>query len=74
VAEHPQYRANDYIVDIDHPNLGPMRVPGPAIRMSGTPSRVQGGGSELGQHTEELLLEIGYAWPEIEALKDAGVL
>jgi crotonobetainyl-CoA:carnitine CoA-transferase CaiB-like acyl-CoA transferase len=74
VAEHRQFAANGYIVEIEHPNLGRMRVPGPAIHMSGTPSAVQGGGPELGQHTEEILLESGYSWPEIEALKDAGAI
>jgi crotonobetainyl-CoA:carnitine CoA-transferase CaiB-like acyl-CoA transferase len=74
VAQHPQFAANGYIVEIEHPNLGPMRVPGPAIHMSGTPSAVQGGGPELGQHTEEILLGAGYGWPEIEALKDCGAI
>ncbi|MFQ5381160.1 MAG: CaiB/BaiF CoA transferase family protein [Dehalococcoidia bacterium] len=74
VAEHPQYAANGYFVDIDHPNLGRMRVPGPAIHMSETPPSVQGGGPELGQHTEEILLEAGLTWDEIEALKDAGAI
>jgi formyl-CoA transferase len=35
---------------------------------------VQGGGPELGQHTEEVLLEAGYSWEEIERLKDAGAI
>ena len=51
-----------------------MRVPGPAVQMSETAPRIQGGGPELGQHTEELLLEVGYSWPEIEALRDAGAI
>ena len=74
VAEHPQFAANGYIQDLDHPTLGPMRVPGPAVQMSETAPRIQGGGPELGQHTEELLLEVGYSWPEIEALRDAGAI
>jgi crotonobetainyl-CoA:carnitine CoA-transferase CaiB-like acyl-CoA transferase len=74
VAAHPQYAANEYLVEIDHPNLGRMRVPGPGIHMSETPAGVQGGGPELGQHTEEVLLEAGYSWEEIERLKDAGAI
>jgi formyl-CoA transferase len=35
---------------------------------------VQGPGPELGQHTEKILLEAGYGWLEIEALKDAGAI
>jgi CoA:oxalate CoA-transferase len=72
VAEHPQFWANGYLQEIDTPNLGRMRVPGPAIRMSATPTMVQGGGPELGQHTEEVLLAAGFTWEEIAALRECG--
>ena len=72
LAEHPQFWANGYLQEIETPNLGRMRVPGPAVRMSATPSRVQGGGPELGQHTESVLLAAGFAWAEIEALRESG--
>ena len=74
VAEHPQFAANGYIQEIETPNLGTMRVPGPAVRMSATPARIQGGGPELGQHTEQVLLGVGYTWDEISELKEAGAL
>lgn len=74
VAAHPQFPANEYLVVIEHQNLGRMRVPGPAIRMSGTPSGVQGGGAELGQHTEEVLRVAGLDWEEIAALRHSGVI
>jgi crotonobetainyl-CoA:carnitine CoA-transferase CaiB-like acyl-CoA transferase len=74
VAEHPQFAANGYIQEIETPNLGTMRVPGPAVQMSATPPRIQGGGPELGHHTEEVLLAAGYGWDEIAELKEAGAL
>ncbi len=74
MAEHPQYWANDYLVEIDTPNLGRMRVPGPPLHMSETPPRVRGAGPVLGMHTEEVLLEVGYTWPEIEALRESGAI
>jgi CoA:oxalate CoA-transferase len=74
VASHPQFYENGYIQEIDHPNLGPMRVPGPAVHMSETPEAIQGGGPELGQHTEEVLLGAGYSWEEIEGLRRAGAI
>jgi crotonobetainyl-CoA:carnitine CoA-transferase CaiB-like acyl-CoA transferase len=73
VAEHAQYAANHYIEEIDHAVLGKMRVHGPPVHMSATPPHIQGGGSQLGQHNEEVLLELGYTWTEIEALNRAGV-
>jgi crotonobetainyl-CoA:carnitine CoA-transferase CaiB-like acyl-CoA transferase len=41
--------------------------------MSKTPPEIQGGGPQLSQHTEEVLLELGYSWDEIEALNRKGV-
>ena len=72
MSEHPQYWANDYLVNIETPHLGPMRVPGAPIRMSATPPRVETAGPILSQHTEEILLEAGYSWDEIAALKESG--
>jgi crotonobetainyl-CoA:carnitine CoA-transferase CaiB-like acyl-CoA transferase len=74
VAEHPQFWANSYLQEIEHQNLGKMRVPGSPVRMSKTPPRIQGGGSQLGQHTEEVLLQAGYTWEEIEAFHRAEVI
>ncbi|MDZ7728150.1 MAG: CoA transferase [Dehalococcoidia bacterium] len=67
MSEHPQYWANDYLQEIDTPHLGKMRVPGPPIHMSKTPPRVQGAGPILGHHTEDILLESGFTWPEDRA-------
>lgn len=72
MAAHPQYWANDYLVEIETPHLGPMRVPGAPIHMSATPSRVDSAGPILGQHTEDILLTAGYTWDEIAALKESG--
>ncbi len=74
MSEHPQYWANGYLQEIDSPYLGPMRVPGPPIHMSATPPRIQGSGPPLGMHTEEILLDAGFTWDEIETLKDSGAI
>ncbi|HEX5140381.1 MAG TPA: CoA transferase [Dehalococcoidia bacterium] len=73
VASHPQFEANGYIQEIDHAVLGKMRVHGPPVHMSATPPRIQGGGPQLAQNNEEILLELGYTWEQIEALNRAGV-
>jgi CoA:oxalate CoA-transferase len=72
MAAHPQYWANDYLVEIETPHLGPMRVPGAPIHMSETPPRVDSAGPILGEHTEEILLAAGYSWDEIAELKGCG--
>ncbi len=72
MSEHPQYWANDYLVEIDTPHLGHMRVPGAPIHMSATPPRVESAGPILGADSEDILLAVGYSWDEIAAFKECG--
>ncbi|MCH8950025.1 MAG: hypothetical protein IIB87_06570 [Chloroflexi bacterium] len=44
------------------------------MQLSKTPAAIRGMAPELGQHTEEVLLEAGFTWPEIEALRGGGVI
>ena len=73
VAE-PQVAANEYVTELHHPTLGPVKVVSTPIRMTKTPPRPKRTAPELGQHTEEVLLELGYSWEEIEALKKKEVI
>jgi crotonobetainyl-CoA:carnitine CoA-transferase CaiB-like acyl-CoA transferase len=70
----PQVRANDYIVEVDHPTRGRMAAVGVPWRFSETPAEAAAAAPELGQHTEEVLQEVGYSWEQIEALREQGVL
>ena len=69
-----QMWSNGYLQEISSINLGEMTVPGPPIRMSETPCRIQGSGPELGFNTEELLIELGYNWDEISSMRDNNVI
>jgi formyl-CoA transferase len=44
------------------------------IHLSGTPAKPGAVAPELGQHTEEVLLELGLDWNEITRLREVGVL
>ena len=74
IANDPQVVANGYIVELDHPQLGPIREIGMPIRFSRTPAGPRATAPELGQNTEEVLLEYGLSWDEISALREKNVL
>jgi crotonobetainyl-CoA:carnitine CoA-transferase CaiB-like acyl-CoA transferase len=61
------------LVQADGPE-GPTRVIATPADFLGTPQQPQGWAPELGQHTEEVLLELGYDWEKIVALKESGAI
>lgn len=69
-AKDPQVKENDYIVKVDHPVYGTIETIGIPVQMSKTPGSIRRVCPTLGQHTEEILLELGYTWGEIEKLKE----
>lgn len=73
-AADPHVAANGYLVEVDAPGGGTKRVVGSPIRLSDTPAEPQALAPELGQNTEELLLELGYDWDAIASLRDAGAI
>ena len=74
VAEDPGAYENGYLQRVDHPEWGTLPMPGCPIRLSDTPAQPGSFAPELGQHTEEILLELGLAWEEIEKLREAKAL
>ena len=74
LPDDPQVIANDYITSVEHPDLGPVKLADHPIRYSETPNSIRSVAPELGQHTEEVLLELGYDWPDITRLQDRGVI
>ena len=74
VARDPQVLANEYIVEIEDPIHGKLKLPGIPVRLSETPGKVEKLGPELGQHTEEVLMELcGYTWDDLAKLRNEGV-
>ena len=74
VSQDPQALENGYIASMEHPSLGEVGVVGSPITLMGTPAGPVSVAPELGQHTEEVLLGLGYDWPAIELLKTAEVI
>ncbi len=64
----PQVRANAYIHDVPREGAEPVPLVGTGIAFDGEPVRIERLAPHLGEHTEQVLLEAGYTWEEIEAL------
>ena len=59
VIEHPQILANDLIFESDHPVVGRIRQARAAARFDKTPTTLDGPAPTLGQHTDEIMKELG---------------
>ncbi len=74
IANDPQVLANGYIVEVARPDGDPVRMVATPVQMSKSPLEIRGLAPEHGQHTEEILLEAGYSWDEIETLRAGGII
>jgi crotonobetainyl-CoA:carnitine CoA-transferase CaiB-like acyl-CoA transferase len=69
-----QARVNGYLLELDHPVAGKVLVSGTPVTINGEVTTAAELPPEHGQHTEEVLLELGYTWEEIGALRDSGAV
>ena len=72
--EDPQAAANNMFVTTNHPVHGPVRVIANPVNMSMTPATYRLPAPEFSQHTEEVLLELGYSWEDIAGFKEKGII
>jgi crotonobetainyl-CoA:carnitine CoA-transferase CaiB-like acyl-CoA transferase len=72
MVRHPHIAALELLEEYDHPQAGRLRQARNAARFAGTPASIRRPAPVLGQHTEEVLTEIGYMASEIAELRAAG--
>jgi crotonobetainyl-CoA:carnitine CoA-transferase CaiB-like acyl-CoA transferase len=75
IVNDPQYEARNSIVTVDHPRIGPLKMPAPQPRFSCTPAPTVSAAPELGEHTDEVLREyLGMQVDQIADLRASGVI
>lgn len=74
VINDPVALENGYIIEYDHFSYGKLKGIRCPIQLKGTPERTPTGAPEFGQHTEEVLLEMGYTWEQIGEFKEKKVI
>jgi crotonobetainyl-CoA:carnitine CoA-transferase CaiB-like acyl-CoA transferase len=70
VAQDPSVLANGYVTEYEHFTGQRVRAVASPVQLSETPAEVRFGAPEHGQHNEEILLELGFSWDDIERLKE----
>ena len=74
VCAHPQLEANEMIYTTDHPSRGEVKMLGLPVKLKKTPGKPQGPSPQLGQHTAEILLRLGYSKEDITELEAEKVI
>ncbi|KAI0029484.1 CoA-transferase family III domain-containing protein [Vararia minispora EC-137] len=72
--EHPQVKARNSIIEIEHPRIGKLKMVGPAVTYNGKKMPVFRAPPWLSQHTNEILHELGYTDKQIQEFKMAKII
>ena len=74
VFTDPHLLARKFFIDLEHPVLGTVRGLGSPLRLERTPVRHRRAGPRLGEHSAEVLREIGCSEADVERLASEGVI
>lgn len=74
MLENEQYQAREAIVELPHPVFGKVKMQNAFPKLSETPGAVRWPGPDLGQHTDEVLAEVGLSADDVAGLRAKGVV
>jgi formyl-CoA transferase/CoA:oxalate CoA-transferase len=74
ILNGPQSEAMGFVTEVDHPVAGRLKQVAPVIRMSDTPASIRHAPPLLGEHTADVLAELGLDDDEVRALLDSGAV
>jgi crotonobetainyl-CoA:carnitine CoA-transferase CaiB-like acyl-CoA transferase len=70
----PQLEFRGYQVDVSHPRIGTVKLPGDTYGLSETPWHVRRRAPLLGEHNAEVYGELGYSHEQLSRLRESGVI
>ena len=74
VFTDPQVLHRQMVIEVEHPTQGKVKQVGIAIKLSDTPGKVRSLPPILGEHTDEVLTQLGYNQQRINLLRQEGVV
>jgi crotonobetainyl-CoA:carnitine CoA-transferase CaiB-like acyl-CoA transferase len=74
ILDDPHVKAREMVVEVDHPVIGKMKTLGVPVKLSETPGAVTRAAPTLGQHSDEVLSELGYTPSEIAMFRTARAI
>ena len=72
--EHEQTQARNMVQEIDHPHVGPLKLVDHPVKWSETQPSIRTAPPLLGEHTNDILAELGFSESEIAELKENSVV
>lgn len=74
ILNHPHTKAREMMLPIQHPTIENLQVPGFPVKMGDTPQSVRYYPPLLGEHTDDVLSELGYSTEDIQQLKNKQII
>jgi len=74
IAADPHYAAREMLLETVAGDGEPLKQPGVVPKLSATPGAIRRAAPKLGEHSDEVLREAGYAQAEIDALREKGII